>query len=65
MENVKKNSMLRNLKIFFYQEIKITVCKLKKELYGIKQAPRAWFSRLDKYLKQQGYIRGALTVIYT
>ena len=41
------------------------VCKLKKALYGLKQALRAWFSRLDSYLKQQGYIRGALTVIYT
>ena len=27
-------------------------CKLKKTLYGIKQAPRAWFSILDNYLKQ-------------
>ena len=33
--------------------------QLKKELYGLKQAPRVWFSRLEKYLKQQGYIRGA------
>ena len=35
------------------------VCKLKKALYGLKQAPIAWFSRLDNYLKQQGYKRGA------
>jgi hypothetical protein len=34
------------------------VCKLKKALYGIKQAPRAWFSRLDQYLQKQGYKRG-------
>jgi hypothetical protein len=34
------------------------VCKLKKALYGIKQAPKAWFSRLDQYLQKQGYKRG-------
>ena len=41
------------------------VCKLKKALYGIKQAPRAWFSSLNNYLKKQGYIRGPLAIIYT
>ena len=35
------------------------VCKLKKALYGFKQDPRAYFSRLDSYLKQQGFKRGA------
>jgi hypothetical protein len=31
------------------------VCKLKKALYGLEQAPRAWYSRLDKYLQQAGF----------
>jgi hypothetical protein len=30
------------------------VCKLNKALYGIKQAPRACYARLDSYLKKQG-----------
>ncbi|GKV39929.1 hypothetical protein SLEP1_g47623 [Rubroshorea leprosula] len=30
------------------------VYKLHKALYGMKQAPRAWYSRIDAYLMQQG-----------
>jgi hypothetical protein len=36
------------------------VCKLKKALYGPKQAPRAWYARLYKYLQQQGFKRGSV-----
>jgi hypothetical protein len=31
---------------------------LKKTLYGLKKAPRAWYTRLDRYLQQQGFRRG-------
>jgi len=34
------------------------VCKLMKLLYGLKQVPRAYYSRLDKYLQQQGFKGG-------
>ena len=34
------------------------VCKLRKALYGLKHAPRAWYSRLDTYLHQIGFRRG-------
>eukprot|EP00253_Pinus_taeda_P006592 PITA_06592 len=30
------------------------VCKLKKTLYGLKKAPRAWYSRIDAYLIENG-----------
>jgi hypothetical protein len=35
------------------------VCKLKKDLDGLKQDPRAWYSRLDKYLQQAGFRKGS------
>ena len=31
------------------------VCKLKKALYDLKQALRAWYSRIDTYLQQLGF----------
>eukprot|EP00253_Pinus_taeda_P035819 PITA_35819 len=33
------------------------VCRLKKALYGPKQASRAWYSRIDTYLQQLGFIK--------
>ena len=56
MENLKKKSMLNNMKVCYYRYY---VCNLKNALYGLKQAPRAWFSILDHYLKKRGYRRGA------
>lgn len=34
------------------------VGRLKKALYELKQAPKAWYARLDKYLLQQGFKKG-------
>eukprot|EP00253_Pinus_taeda_P030415 PITA_30415 len=31
------------------------VCRLKKALYWLKQAPRAWYSRIDSYLLENGF----------
>jgi hypothetical protein len=33
-------------------------CNLKKDLYGLKHAPHAWYHRLDTYLKDKGFKRG-------
>jgi hypothetical protein len=30
-------------------------CRLKKALYGFKQAPRAWYARIDSYLTRLGF----------
>ncbi|KAM7491063.1 hypothetical protein LguiA_033984 [Lonicera macranthoides] len=42
----------------FTKEFGTKICKLKRSLYGLKQSPRAWFERLTKFLKGQGYNQG-------
>jgi hypothetical protein len=38
------------------------VCRLKKTLYELKQAHRAWYSILDKYLQQNVFRRGTIDI---
>ena len=33
------------------------VCKLKKELYELKQAPKVWYERIDTYLQKMGFVK--------
>ena len=40
---------------FLLSEKEDYVCRLKKAQYGLNQAPRAWYARLDGYLHQQGF----------
>jgi hypothetical protein len=58
MGNLKKKSTLNNQEGFQLSENADYVCKLKKALYGIKQAPIAWYYRLDKYLQKVGFRKG-------
>jgi hypothetical protein len=36
------------------------VCRLKKALHGLKQAPRAWYARIDGYLMSLGFNKSVL-----
>ena len=33
------------------------VLRLKKAVFGLKQAPRAWNSRIDKYFRENKYMK--------
>jgi hypothetical protein len=33
------------------------VCRLEKSLYRLKQAPRAWYAKMDKFLIDTGFYR--------
>ena len=42
----------------FEVEDRVTyVCKLKKYVYGLKQSPRAWYGRIDSFLKIFGFTK--------
>ena len=34
------------------------VCKLKKDLYVLKQEPESWYHRLYKFLQEKGFKKG-------
>ena len=42
---------------FETHEKKTHVCRLKKAMYGLKQASRAWYGRIDSYLQQLGFVK--------
>ena len=33
------------------------VCRLKKNLYGLKKAPRQWYKKFDSFMVEYGYDR--------
>ncbi|CAI7897562.1 unnamed protein product, partial [Closterium sp. NIES-54] len=33
------------------------VCKLKRTIYGLKQCPHAWYTRIDEHLLSLGFVR--------
>jgi hypothetical protein len=42
---------------FEVEDRKTHVCKLNKALYGLKEAPRAWYGRVDNFLTSLGFTK--------
>ena len=53
----KKKCTLNKPPGFKTHDKKAHVCKLKKELYGLNQAPRAWYGRIDGFLMSLGFTK--------
>lgn len=42
---------------FKVHDRELHVCRLKKALYGLEQAPRAWYYRINNYLQSMGFTK--------
>ena len=50
----------------FEVEYRVThVCKLKKDMYGLKQYPRAWYGRINSFLTDWDLQRVNPTLTFT
>ena len=49
-EVIKEEVYIEQREGFETHEKKFHVCGLKKALFGLKHAPRAWYGRIDGYL---------------
>lgn len=45
---------------FLLSEKEDYFCRLKKALYDLKKAPKAWYACLDEYLRHQGFKKGTV-----
>ena len=39
----------------FIQKYSSLVCHLRKSFYGLKQAPQAWYAKMDRFLLDNGF----------
>ena len=46
---------IKHLEGFDVENMEKHVCRLLRALYGIKQAPQAWYLRIDSYLREMGF----------
>ena len=53
--DLEEDVYMRQIPGFVDQDNPTHVCKLKKALNGIRQAPRQWFAKLKESLLQMGY----------
>ena len=54
---IEKEVYIKQLQGFKTNDQETHVCKLKKELYGLKHTARAWYGRIDGFLMSLGFTK--------
>ena len=54
---IEEEVYIEQLQVFEVEDRHTHVCKLKKALHGLKQAPRAWYGRIDSFLTNMGFTK--------
>ena len=54
---LKEEVYIEQLEGFVAHNKETHVCRLKKALYRLKQAPRVWYERIDTYLQKMGFVK--------
>ncbi|GKE36908.1 putative ribonuclease H-like domain-containing protein, partial [Tanacetum coccineum] len=57
---LKRRCMCANLLVLMKTQFPDKVYKVEKALYGLHQAPRAWYETLSTYLLENGFRRGTI-----
>ena len=55
--DIEEEVYIENPKGFMIHGKESHVCKLKKALYGLRKAPRAWYARIDRYFQKMGFLK--------
>ena len=61
---IEEEVYIEQPKRFEVEDKKTHVCRLKKDLHGLKLAPRAWYGRIDSFLTSLGLPRVKMILIF-
>jgi hypothetical protein len=57
---IEEEVYIEQLEGFVIHNEKSHVCRLKKALYGLKEAPRAWYEKMDGFLMSLGFNKSSI-----
>ena len=60
---IEEEVYIEHPQVFEVKEKGTHICKSKKDLYGLKEAPRAWYGRIDSFIWALPRVKLILTFI--